>query len=80
MYISLYFFSLVENLPSDRAFHISSEFDLPVRSGEKEISSNFSLGVLGKWKGEQGAGVHSSAGRLPSNETEMCHRAGEMGR
>lgn len=77
MYIFLYFFSLIENLPSDRAFHISSEFDLSVRSEEKKISTNFRLGVLSKWKEEQGAidaSVHSSAGRLPSNETEMCHR------
>lgn len=77
MCIFLYFSSLIENLPSDRAFHVSSEFDLSVRSGEKKISSDFRLGVLSKWKGERGAvdaGVHSSAGMLPSNETEMCHR------
>lgn len=77
MCIFLYFSSLIENLPSDRAFHVSSEFDLSVRSGEKKISSDFRLSVLSKWKGERGAvdaGVHSSAGMLPSNETEMCHR------
>lgn len=36
-----------------------------------------SLSVLSKAKGERGAvnaDVHSSTGRLPSNETEMCHR------
>lgn len=52
---------------------------LPVRNGEKKISSDFrlSLSVLSKWKGEQeaaDAGMQSSAGRLPSNKTEMCQR------
>lgn len=79
MCIFLCFFFLIENLPSDGAFSIYSEFDLSVRSREKKISSDFRLclGVLSKWKREQGAvdaGMHSSAGRLPSNETEMCHR------
>lgn len=79
MCIFLCFFFLIENLPSNRAFNIYLEFSLPVRSREKKISSDFRLclGVLSKWKGEQGAvdaGTHSSAGRLPSNETEMCHR------
>lgn len=72
-------FSLIENLPSNRAFSVYSEFALSVRSGEKKISSEFkqSLSVLSKWKGEQetvDAGTHSSAGRLPSNQTETCHR------
>lgn len=52
---------------------------LSVRNGEKKISSDFrlSLSVLSKCKGEQeavDASMQSSAGRLPSNETEMCHR------
>lgn len=79
MCIFFCFFFLSENLASNKAFSIYSEFDLSVRSREKKISSDFrlSLGVSSKWKGEQGAvdaSMHSSAGRLPSNEMEMCHR------
>lgn len=76
MSIFLYFFSLIENLPSDRAFHVSSEFDLSVRSREKEISAELSLGVLssGRGSGSRWCCARSSAGRLPSNQTEMWHR------
>lgn len=61
MSIFLYFFSLIENLPSDRAFHVSSEFDLSVRSREKEISVELSLGALSSGRGAGAAGAARGA-------------------
>lgn len=75
---AFFFFFLIEHLPSNTAFSFYSEFDLSVKSKEKKISSDFRLSLSAlrrKWeRGEAYASMHSSAGRLPSNKTEMCHR------
>lgn len=75
MYIFLYFFSLIENLPPDRAFCIPQ--NLICLSGEERRKSHPILDWVfwASGRGSRDLLMHSSAGRLPSNETEMCHRA-----